>query len=458
MWRVLTFFQKVIRINQVFSTARILLLGFIILILGGTALLSLPISSRDGAGVSLITALFTAASAICVTGLTVVDTFTAWSTFGLVVIACLTQIGGLGFMTIISTFFFLTKKKISNSQRLLIMTSLNLKDMKGIIRLVRHIFIGALIFEGIGAFVLWIRFSFDYGIWKGLGMGVFHSIMAFCNAGFDLMGEIKPFSSLSLYSGDVVISITVMLLIIIGGMGFFVWEDIWQNRRFKRLHFYSKMVITITVILILSGWLLFYITERSNPETIGNMTTGDAIFASLFQSVSTRSGGLSMLHQTMLTDISKMVTMILMFIGGSAGSTSGGIKNVTAGILVLSAISSLRNRRRVSAFGRTIRTEQILSALSVTLMAMAACFISSIAICLIQDIPYIDVLFETVSAMGTVGLSTGITPILTPLSQIIIIILMFFGRVGIMTIGMAAMLSKSSTEKVKYPDTWIMMG
>jgi len=446
--------QKRRKINP----AAIMALGFIAVILLGTILLMLPIATHDGVSVSFLTALFTATSATCVTGLVVVDTATTWSLFGRIVILCMIQIGGLGFMSITTIFFFVMNSKISLSQRLLIMQSLSLKDMQGVVRLIRHVLLGTFIFQGLGALVLWISFYPTHGLWNGFGKGVFHAISAFCNAGFDLMGSTETFSSLTLHLGDAVMKITVILLVFIGSLGFFVWEDIWRNRRFKRLHLHSKMVLSVSVFLLVSGWIFFFFAERTNPETIGNLPLHQAALASLFQSTMPRSAGLSMVNQASLTKASIMVTMLLMFIGGSAGSTAGGIKNVTAAILFLSAIRSLSGKKTLSVFGRTIPDQQVVSAISILVLAISACFVGTVAISIFQpDLPIMSILFEVVSAMATCGLTLGITPYLLPPSKAIIILLMFLGRVGIMTIGMAAFLRHNKIEKTKYPDTWVMM-
>ncbi|MCL1820850.1 MAG: potassium uptake protein, TrkH family [Oscillospiraceae bacterium] len=441
------------------SPARIMVLGFLAVILIGTALLQLPVSSRGGTSVPFMTALFTSTSAVCVTGLTVVDTALTWSVFGRVVILFLMQIGGLGFMSVTTVFFFVMSRKIGLSQRLLLVRSLNLNDIQGIVKLIRLVLLGTLLFEGIGAAVLWIRFMPEYGALKGLGMGIFHSVSAFCNAGFDLKGGIEPFSSLTGYSGDPVIIVTVIMLSFIGGLGFFVWQDIWRNRRFKDLHLHSKLVLAISFWLIVPVCVLFYLAERTNPGTIGGMSFPEAMMASLFQTVMPRSGGFSVVTQASLTGVSAMISIALMLIGGSAGSTAGGIKNVTAGILFLSAIRFVRGRKRLSVFKRTIPEPQIASALSITVMVFAACFAGSAAIALIQpELPFSRVVFETVSAVATCGLSQGITPSLVPASQFVIITLMFLGRVGIITFGIAAFLGRDTSEKTKHPDTWVMMG
>ena len=441
-----------------FNPARIMVAGFLAIILVGAALLKLPISSRDSGSVSFMEALFTATSATCVTGLVVVNTGATWSIFGKVVILCMIQIGGLGFMAITTIFFFVMNRKINLSQRLLIVSSMNLHDRQGIVGLVRHVLFGTFFFEGVGAVILWSRFYPQYGLLKGLGMGVFHSISAFCNAGFDLFGEAGQFPSLRGYSGDAVFTITVMLLVLLGGIGFFVWEDIWRNRSFRKLHLHSKLVLTTTLFLVVFGWVFLYIAERSNPMTIGDMPFHEAALASLFQAVTPRSSGFSLVDQSALTGISKIVVMIYMLIGGSAGSTAGGVKNVTAAILLLSALSSLRGKKRLTVFRRTIPEAQIISALSILIMSLAACFAGTAAVALIQpELHVSSIVFEMVSAVYTCGLSRGVTPHFVPVSMLIVTVFMFIGRVGIMTVGMAAFLRRNRIEKTKRPDTWVMM-
>jgi trk system potassium uptake protein TrkH len=444
--------------RKTLTLARILVLGVVSVILCGAVLLILPVSARDGVEISFPDALFTSASAACVTGLTVVDTASTWSVFGQIVILCLMQIGGLGFMAITSVFFFIMHKKIGLSQRLLMAQSLNLHDIKDVVGLIRHVLAGTILFEGFGAFVMWFRFIPQFGFWNGLGMGFFHSVSAFCNAGFDLMGGGAPFSSLTAYSGDALITVVTSLLVFIGGLGFFVWEDIWRKRNFKKLHLHSKLVLTISFSLIILGWIFFYLTERKNPGTMGGMPFRDAVIASMVQSVMPRSGGFCVVDQEALTGISKMATITLMLIGGSAGSTAGGIKNVTVGILFLSAINTLRGRHKLSVFGRSIPERQVISALSIFIIVSCACLAGTVAISFIQpDLPFFSVVFETVSAVSTCGLSHGITATLVPASLAVIILLMLFGRVGIVTLGMAVFINRNNTEKTKRPDTWVMM-
>ena len=441
------------------TPARIILLGFFSLILTGTLLLLIPSASHSGVPVPVSKALFTSASAVCVTGLVATDTAQTWSMFGQAVILVLIQIGGLGFMSVTTIFYFIMGKKIGLSQRLLIVQSLDLRDIQGAVRLIRHVLLGTLIFEGAGALLLFSRFAPRFGLRKGLWMSVFHSVSAFCNAGFDIMGEKIAFSSLTSFSGDAVVIVTVAALVAIGGVGFFVWEDIWNKRSFKRLHLYSKLVLTVSLWLVVSGWILLYLTEMTNPDTIGNMPFPQAALASLFQSVMPRSGGFSVVNQAALRDVSKTLIMILMLIGGSAGSTAGGIKNATVGVLFLSAISSLRGKSNLTVYNRTIPHRQIINALSVMLVMLTVCFAGAVSISLIQpELLFAGVIFEAVSAVTICGLSHGITSDLVPASSIIVVLLMFFGRIGIMTFGMATFLKRNKVEKTKSPDSWILMG
>lgn len=440
-----------------FNPARTLALGFLLVIIVGTVLLLLPMAVRDGVQVSFLSALFTAVSATTVTGLVVVNTAQTWSLFGLVVILCLMQIGALGFMSVITIFFFIMHKKIGLSQRLLMVQSMNLHDVQGVVKIVRHVLLGTLLFQGLGALILLSRFAPAYGFWTGLGLSVFYAVSAFCNAGFDLMPG--SFASLTQYLNDTTATLAVTALVFIGGLGFFVWEDIWRNRSFKKLHVYSKLVLVSSLWLVILSWVFYFWAERTNPYTIGNMPTFDALLASLFQTAMPRSGGLAMMEQASLRGVSQMITVVLMLIGGSAGSTAGGIKNVTITILILSAIGTLRGKGKLEVFGRTIPAPQILSALSIACLVLALMFVGSISIAFIQpELSFGSVVFEVASAIGTSGLSLGLTPCLAPVSQVIIMLFMLFGRVGIMTLGMAVFFNRNKLEKTKRPETWVMLG
>ncbi|MCL2140829.1 MAG: potassium uptake protein, TrkH family [Dehalococcoidia bacterium] len=448
-----------IKSRRKLSPAAIFALGFLAVITVGTILLSLPFASSDSNSVPLLVALFTSVSATCVTGLTLTDTAQTWSVFGQIVILCLVQIGGLGFMSITTIFFFVVNKKMGLSFRLLIVQSLSLKDMQGVIQLVRHILIGALLFEGLGAVILWIRFLPVHGMWDGLKLGIFHAVSAFCNAGFGIIGTTGELSGFSAYSEDVFVTITLMLLVIIGGLGFFVWEDIWRNHRFTRLHLHSKLVLTMTFWIIVAGTVFFYVAERTNPSTLGNMSLPSALAASLFQAVVPKTAGFSIINQSSLSGVSLMILMMLMLIGGSAGSTAGGIKNTTAGLLIMSTIRFIRRRSQLSIFGRTIPEQQITSAMSLLSIVVMFIVASSVIIALMQpDIAFSGILFEVISAITNNGSSLGVTASLAPVSLGILMLLMFFGRAGIMIFGITTFFNHYVEDKIKYPDSWIMMG
>lgn len=360
-------------------------------------------------------------------------------------------------MSLMAFFFFIMHKQFNLSHRLVMIQSLSLESLSGVVRLMKRILYGTLICEGIGAIILGIRFSFNFGVLKGFGMGVFHSVSAFCNAGFDLMGIREPFSSLTGYASDPVVNFTVMGLIIIGGIGFYVWNDILDYRKTKKLRVHTKLVLTITVILILSGTLFFFLEEYSNPATLGGMNIWEKALASLFQSVTSRTAGFNTINQVELSDASKIFTSILMFIGGSPGSTAGGIKTISFGLILLTAFNSIRGKNNVAVYGRSIPSGTLNNALSVTVVAFVLCITGSLIISLNENLSYVDILYETVSAMGTVGLTTGITYALSPISHIVLIILMFLGRVGIMTIGIASMLNQARYSKIQYPETKVLL-
>jgi len=405
-------------------------LGYFSVIAIGTFLLYLPISSRNNISAGFINALFTSTSATCVTGLVIFDTYTQWSSFGQVVILILIQIGGLGFMTIITMFSFLLKRKIGLKERGLLRESVNTMYIGGIVRLIKKILIGTLIFEGLGAILLSIRFIPRMGLTSGIYNGIFHSVSAFCNAGFDLMGKYGRYSSLVSFSDDVVVNLTIILLIIVGGIGFFVWDDITKHKhRFKRYQLHTKIVLSTTAILILLGAISFYIFERAN--LLSQMDMGERILASLFGSVTPRTAGFNTVDTAALTPASKLLTMILMFIGGSPGSTAGGIKTTTLAVVLISLWSSLRYTKQDSIFGRRLEDNALRRASAVVTVNLIITLSATFLIITTNGaLSLSDVLFEVLSAIGTVGLSTGITSSLNDFAQIVIALLMYCGRVG----------------------------
>ena len=438
------------------SQTQFIILGFLIIIVVGTFLLMFPISSADGSFTSFADCVFTAVSATCVTGLVVVDTFTHWSVFGQIVILCLIQVGGLGFITIGVMFSMILRRRIGLKTRGLLQESVNTLKIGGIIKLTKKIIKGTLLIEGIGALILGIRFSFDYGPLRGMYYGLFHSVSAFCNAGFDLMGINEPYCSLTRYVGDPVVNITVMALIIIGGIGFIVWDDITTNKlNFKKYMLQTKVVLVTTAVLVLGGGLLFFATEFNN--TMAGMNPGTRILASLFSSVTARTAGFNTVDTAALTGGSKILTVVLMFIGGSPGSTAGGIKTTTIFVLLINLFSGISTGKGGSVFKRRFEEDAVRKASFVflldLLLGLVACFI----ILAVNNLAFEDVVFEVFSAIGTVGMSTGITRDLNIVSRVIIMILMFCGRIGSLSFALSFMQNKKSAP-VYYPSENISIG
>jgi len=437
------------------SNLQIVAIGYFIVAAVGTVLLLLPISSVEG-NTTLLQAMFTAVSASCVTGLVVVDTSTHWSLFGQIVILVLIQIGGLGFMTIGIRFMLLLRHKISLREREVMVESINATQLGGILRLTQKIFAGTFIVEGIGAALLAIRFIPEFGPKKGLFYSVFHSVSAFCNAGFDLMGVKEPYSSLVSYSNDILINFTVVSLIIIGGIGFLVWDDIYNHRlSWKRYHLHTKIVLASSGVLILGGAVLFFILERS--ATGADMSLKERILTAFFQSVTCRTAGFNTIDTGSLSEGSKMFSMLLMFIGGSPGSTAGGIKTTTIVVLVLYVIAGARRTGAATIFGRTLEEDALHKAVSIFTINLGFVVVGTLIICGVQPLSGTDILFEVFSAMGTVGMSTGITRALTTASAYVITLLMFFGRVGSVSLA-TALLEKKAKPPITLPTEKILIG
>jgi len=443
-----------------FSPTRLIALGFFVIIMIGAILLSLPISSKNGGSIGFVNALFTATSAVCVTGLTVVDTYLHWTVFGQVIIVLLIQIGGLGFMTMATLFSFMLKRRISLRERLLIAESLNQYSVSGVVRLTQQILIRTLLFECIAALILSARFIGEFGWADGIYKGIFHSITAFCNSGFDLMGEKGQFSSLTSYVDDITVNVTVMLLVIIGGLGFSVWDDIYKVKRFKNLTLHSKLVLSITAVLSAGGFIAFFLLEYGNPGTLGVLGLKGKVLATLFQSVSLRTAGFNTIPLADMTNASKFLTMILMFIGGSPGSTAGGIKTTTVGVLIFSVWSLIKGKQDIEIFERRLNFNVVLRALSIVTIGFQVIVVGFIVLSVFENAAFIDVLFEVVSAFGTSGATLGVTPTLTIISKITLIMIMYFGRVGVLTIALA-LVAKShniSVKRYRYPEEKVMVG
>lgn len=430
------------------SPLKIIILGFVTIILIGSLLLCLPISSRSGHSTSFMTSSFTATSAVCVTGLIKVDTHNYWSPFGQAVILGLIQIGGMGFMTICITAISLSKKKIGLTSRELMQSSVSAPQLGGIVKMTRFILLGTLLVELIGAALLSIAFVPQYGV-KGLWYALFHSVSAFCNAGFDLMGGSGDFSSLTSFDRNPYVCFVISALIVIGGLGFFVWKDLIETKfRFKMLRMHSKAVIVTSGILILGGGLLIFLTELKNPSSQENSMLYQ-IGNSLFQSVSTRTAGFNTVDLSHLTHSTLFIMVLLMIVGGSPGSTAGGLKTTTLAILCASVISVFKRRKNVELFGRRLEESATSLALCVFAMYLVMCSAGAVVMSTFDGVPFINALFESASAIATVGLTTGITPQLGIISSVFLMMMMFMGRVGSLTMLLAFSNYKSRPHSQK---------
>lgn len=439
--------------------ARVLTGFFLLVIFLGSVLLSLPVSSRNGESCGAMTAVFTATSATCVTGLSLVDSYSQWSAFGQVVLLGLIQIGGLGYMAFVSVFYFLLRRRIGLRERLVLQQAMALDELKGVVRLVRLILAGTFLVEGTGALILTLRFLMEYPLKKALWLGVFHAVSAFCNAGFDILGFITPGASLAAYRGDVAINLTLTALIVIGGLGFFVWNDLLMLRQKNhRLSVHTRLVMWTTGILLVGGTLAILALEWNNPATLGGMTVGKKILAAFFQSGTTRTAGFAAVDQGSLTGSGKLVSMLLMLVGGSSGSTAGGIKTVSVALLFLMSYSVLRNHKETVLFGRRISQQQMASAASIALLVSGLGLMGGMILSATNGLALSDCLYESISAICTVGLSTGITAGLNLGSKILLIVYMFFGRVGIMTISFAFMTKIPPDNAVRRPEARVLIG
>lgn len=457
--RISLWLRDVLIKKKSMNATRIVAGGFAAIILLGTLLLMLPFASKSGESAGFLNSLFTATSATCVTGLIPVDTGMSWTFFGQLVIIALIQLGGLGFMTVITMVSFLLRRRIGLSERLIMVSTLNLNDMDGVVRVVRHALIGTFTLEGAAAVLLSFRFVPQFGLLGGIWRGIFHAISAFCNAGFDLVGgKFGAFTSLEGYNDDPYVLCIIMALIVIGGLGFFVWEDIVRARSWKGLSLYSKMVLSITAALLLGGALFFFCAEYSNPETFGNMPVWQKALNAMFQSVTLRTAGFASFNQGGLKDSSIALSCVLMLIGGSSGSTAGGLKTVTAAVLLLGLRSNLAGREQVTIRGRAISYRKVMDAMTLALILLVLFLTGSIVISLADSVPYLHAAFETASALGTVGVTVGITPGLSSLSHVMLICMMYLGRIGVFSFSIAFLTRSRYPAKIKYPDLNVMIG
>ena len=418
------------------NPTKLIVYGYLIIILLGGFLLTLPISSRSGEFTPFIDAVFTSTStsATCVTGLVVQDTYTYWSGFGQAVILALIQVGGIGFMTLGIAVITLTKRKIGLGQRYAMQESVAAPQVGGIVRMTKFIVSVTAVFEGVGMVLLATVFCPMAGFWKGIYLAAFHSISAFCNAGFDLMGFMGKYSSLTAFESDPLVNIVIMVLIVVGGLGFFVWSDVFHNRlHFRQYRLHSKIVIVTTAVLIIGGALLILIFEQKGAVFEGR-TAGEQVLISLFQSITPRTAGYNTVDMTLLAGATKMLIICLMLIGGSPGSTAGGMKTTTFTVLFLSIIAEYKKQKSIEGFNRRVDNDTVRHAACVMMLYLILPIAASMVISGTELLPIGASLFEAASAIGTVGLSLGITPELGGLSEVILILLMFFGRVGGITL------------------------
>lgn len=437
------------------SALRIIPIIFLIIIFVGTLLLMLPAASKSGKGTGFTDALFTATSATCVTGLVRFDTYTHWSAFGQIVILCLIQTGGIGFMSIPLWLVSLTGHKIGLNSRVLMQSSISAPQVGGVVRLTRFLLLGTFLLEGLGALFLSAVFIPKYGPGKGIYYSVFHAISAFCNAGFDLMGGEQQFSSLVTMGNNWYLNLVIMILIIVGGLGFFVWRDLVVTRfHFKKCKLHTKIVLTTSVILIIAGAVIIFLMEFGETGTQGK-SIPEQLLNAMFQSVTTRTAGFNTVDLTKMTEGSIFMMIMLMLVGGSPGSTAGGMKTTTIAVLTISIISIFRRKKSEEAFGRRMEEGVLRSSACVFMIYLFLISASAMLISKLENVTMLTALFETTSALGTVGLTLGITPQLGMFSKLLLALLMFVGRVGSLTILLAfsspkkMVASKLPLEKVQ---------
>lgn len=451
--------KRMTRIRKVrLSPTQIIAIVFASIILLGTILLTLPISSRSGEATGFLPSLFTATSATCVTGLVMFDTWTQWSGFGQAVILCMIEVGGLGFMSAASFVIFLLRKRVGLKERMLMAQALSVNDMASVVRLQKIVIFGSLLVQAAGALILTIHFWPQYGAGQAVKWGIFHSVSSFCNAGFDIFGSLQPGGSLTMFQSDPVVLLTLGALLAIGGLGFFVWEEVIRIHNWKRFSVYTKLVLLMTGTLILVGAAVICLLEWNNPETLGNMPWYDKLLGGFFQSLTVRTAGFDALGQGGMTDGGKAWSMVLMLIGGSSGSTAGGAKTVTMMVLVLFLWSRIRGKGSVSVFKHTVPDNQVLDAMTVVGIMIGLAVFGGLFISATSPIGFTDGLYEAISALATTGLTTGVTTSLSIPAQILVIIYMYFGRVGILTLSLGFLMGSQAQERVRYANTNLLIG
>ncbi len=437
------------------SPAQTIALAFGLIILLGSLLLSLPAASQNGVSCGFRPALFTATSATCVTGLTLYDTGAQWSTFGQIVILGLIEIGGLGFMSAASVMVFLLRRKVGLRQRMLIAQALSVDEMDGVVRLQKWVLCGSLSVQFVGALILFLRFLPQVGWQTAAWWGVFHSISAFCNAGFDVLGNGNSVMALN---HDPVVFITLMALVVIAGLGFFVWDEVVRLRKFRKFSVYTKLVLLTSGVLLLGGAALYLLLEWNNPGTLGTMPVPQKILNAFFQSVTVRTAGFAGVDQELLTDGSKGVSLVLMLIGGSSGSTAGGVKTVTMVVLLLFVWTRCRGRATVTVYKRTISEGKVMDAMTIVGLLVTLAIFGGIFITATSPVSFTDGLYESVSALATVGLTAGATGKLSIAAQFLMIIYMYFGRVGVLTLSLGFLVGDRAEERFRYAQTNLLIG
>ena len=440
------------------SISRMMAFAFLGIILLGALLLDLPAASRDRHSAGLLTSLFTATSATCVTGLVLRDTWSQWSGFGQGVILAMIEIGGLGFMSAASLAYLTLRRRIGMRKQMVMAEAIGASSMSNVVDHQKNLLVRAFAVEGIGAAILTFRFLAEYPLLQALKLGIFHAVSAFCNAGFDILGFREPGSSLALYHTDPVVCLTLSALVILGGLGFLVWDEVLREKRPQRWSVYTKLVLLTSGILLLGGMILTCILEWDNPATLGPLPFGRKLLAAFFQSMTLRTAGFAGIDQGFLTPAGKAVSIFLMLIGGSSGSTAGGLKTVTFVVLLMFLWNRMRGRYTVSVFHRTIADDHVLNAITIFVLMVTLSFSGATVIAATSSVGFTDSLFEAVSAIGTVGLSAGVTPKLSLPAKIMIMVYMYFGRVGVLTLSVGFLKKKPAGEKFRYANTDLLIG
>lgn len=457
--------QKVLKKFEL-TTTRMIGFGFFAAIIIGTLLLCLPVSAADGQATDIMDAMFTATTSVCVTGLTTVSVASHWSVFGKIVILLLVQMGGLGVITFTTVIFLIFRRKITLKNRLLIQDAYNLDTLSGLVKLTIWILKGTLLVEGIGAVFYALKFVPQFGFIDGVGKAVFNSVSAFCNAGMDILGD----NSLASYRGSMIVNFTTMALIIVGGIGFPVWKDVVSNVKewiqngfsvskfFGKLQLHTKLVLSITIALIFGGMFLVIILEWNNPSTLGPLPWWEKILSGLFQSVTTRTAGFYTIPQENFTDASSLICVLLMFIGGSPSGTAGGVKTVTVGMIILSVVSIVKGKKDTEVFGRKIPESYVKKGMAVILLSLGILILALTALCVVENVNFMSMLYEVTSAIATVGLSKSLTPNLSSAGKIIIMIAMYIGRIGPITLALFFNTKHEKKKNRSLPEEKIIVG